>query len=1240
MGKQGRRLACLARDGDVAGVKAILNTILCPTFVDDVRVAGRSALHHASSAGHAHIVQLLLRSGANKELPSNHFWDRGRHALHLAAFGGHTEVVKILLQAGADAEACDSDGWQAVHISAARGHLRVLSQLEEAGASLGSQNHHLSTPLHLAAAHGQRSVVLWLLQCCPSSLTVGDYLHRIPKQVSKSNHVGHILEKIATCPADYLRNILERRKKMLIENGKWAIYYARKNRENTVVKWLLKYPDLLHYQDEAGWTLLHHAAYSDSLAVIKVLLFLGALRCARTFRGQTPVDIARRKGHSQQTIKALEFTAQDLKDTATLKMYQRMLLEVGGASPKKGGASSQARGDIAELEAVTRMKRRQLCDSFNNLTDTCLLQVREALEKGAPVECPKGGVALTQMALRRKDARMLSLLLAAGASPLAMSTDGDEKGANLLQRAWLSADVPCNTAVYLTVALSNRMNWEMNQIQVNTDNDATLHLAIHYIFKQLNEAAPWKAKWPFQSSSGDSHRENDIFLRAARWDATASAIFLLAAGAQVDYQDVELQTAAHVAIRAGNLDTARILLTILGGNAFLVDTAGRSPLDLAPPLLWDAVAQFCALREYRILESTLRKAPSQQRYQMQCVVLLFASMYTQLRANRNGSSDNIWHTLYSSLIEVLDRSLAAEQCPKSAGDTDGWLENFLWTLCEENGVVCDSLQEETHVGDELYFESLLEMLKGDKFDWKGKTSQEREIKAVTKLALTISCAEGLPMLLHLLLSVGKTDPDTPLENMTGARSLHVAAIHGHAGIMRYLLRFAANVCAKDASHRTCGHYAFLLGHKVVGDFLIQELPDMTRVKDLAGRRPRDLQKGFDRYLTLYQLDDLPSKDMQMAPSDAVRQHLELQRPAWEEGIKNAIKHINVDYGKGEAAEIQDKVKIAVQEIMQTASLSDKNYKGMIREVGSGAENVQIYCPDRFSFILVLGADSGVAEGDVSVDMKRFSSMDSQRCFLSLRTEAEDTRIQLEETFFSDKLLDAVRSSLECHCFEDKRLSLIPCSLRKYGSGVAMTLAWEGKVYPLLLIRVSVVPVLPVAWPCDLPRPRLTPGGVNAVHLTSRGREWVFSFDLLEAQIISSLCPKKRSVIQACIALLSSLKVEKWAPRTIRDKFSFRDAFEPPADSSSSMQTLRSSLLRELEELENPHAWSEAYSVERAKSVFMRMCTNVVEVEEYGKEILEPMEVPPYFGSICRMPTSSWEAPFIMDFLASIEPGPS
>ncbi|XP_042861543.1 ankyrin-1-like isoform X2 [Penaeus japonicus] len=1064
--------------------------------------------------------------------------------------------------------------------------------------------------------------------------------------VSICKYVCQILDQIATCPADYSRNIIERKRTLFEENGKWAIYFARKNSEQTVVKWLVHEPHLLHYQDEAGWTLLHHAAYSDSLKVIKELVSLGALRSAKTFRGQTPLDIARRIGHSQQTISALEFTAKDLKK-ASLKMYRQLLLDmgsgspnvVGGASAKVGGVSSPVGGDAAELEAIKLNKRR--LERFNTITNTRMLQVREALEIGAPVECPNGGVSVAQVALRFGDERLLRLLLAAGASPLAALPDIDEKGLNLLQMAWLNAYSSLTTAVLLTGALKNRLIWELGQIQENAKDDTNLHLAIQYILKQLNTAEPWNAKWPFCSKTGDFQKENNILLRAARWDATMSAVFLLASGAEVDYQGAELQTAAHIAIRAGNLDTARTLLTTLGGNGFLMNKMGRSPLDLAPAHLWGAVTQFCVFREYRSLESAIRKGPSQQRYQMQCVVLLFASLYTQLEACHNGENVSIWHALYLGLVETLEWGIKhGDQSSKNLEDADGWLENFLYGLYEEYGVADDFLQEEIHVGDENFFASLLEFLKSPNCNWKGKTTKDSQIKGVMTLALEISCIEGLTMLLHLLLSIGKMEPDTLLESMTGARALHVAAIHGQTGVTRYLLRSGGNGYAKDAFHRTCGHYAYMFGHKVVGDIQIQELSDIIHMKDMAGKRPRDLQKGFNRYLTFYQLDDLPSQDMRMAPSEAVRQHLELQRPVWEEGIKNAIKHIHVDYGKSEAATIQREVKIAVQEIMQTAALIDEKYKGQIKDVGTAAENVQIYCPDKFSFVLVLDTCKGMAEGDVNVEMKRFSNTEGygQRYFLRPRAEAEDTRIHLEETFFSDSLLDATRSSLECHHFKDKRLSIIPCSLRKHASGVAMNLAWEGKIYPLLLIQVSVVPVLPVAWPRDLPRPRLTPQGVTNVHLTSRGREWVLSFAALEAQIISSLCDKKRAVIQACMALLSSLRVEQWAPRPTKDKFCFRAAFEPPSGSCSSIHTLRSSLLNELEELENSHAWSEAYHVERAKSVFLRMCTSVGEVKETGKDILEPMELPSYFGSSCRKPTSCWEAPFIVDFLMSLECG--
>jgi ankyrin repeat protein len=57
-------------------------------------------LRNAASAGHVEIVQLLLRCGADPNLPEEYIAPRG-HALHSAVCNGHLEIVRLLLEHGA-----------------------------------------------------------------------------------------------------------------------------------------------------------------------------------------------------------------------------------------------------------------------------------------------------------------------------------------------------------------------------------------------------------------------------------------------------------------------------------------------------------------------------------------------------------------------------------------------------------------------------------------------------------------------------------------------------------------------------------------------------------------------------------------------------------------------------------------------------------------------------------------------------------------------------------------------------------------------------------------------------------------------------------------------------------------------------------------------------------------------------------------------------------------------------------
>jgi len=71
--------------------------------VDSVDGRGHSALSEAASQGHNHIIAHLLKLGANPNLCN----DTSRSPMYRAAFNGHKETIQLLLESGADREIVD-----------------------------------------------------------------------------------------------------------------------------------------------------------------------------------------------------------------------------------------------------------------------------------------------------------------------------------------------------------------------------------------------------------------------------------------------------------------------------------------------------------------------------------------------------------------------------------------------------------------------------------------------------------------------------------------------------------------------------------------------------------------------------------------------------------------------------------------------------------------------------------------------------------------------------------------------------------------------------------------------------------------------------------------------------------------------------------------------------------------------------------------------------------------------------
>ncbi|HEX7898553.1 MAG TPA: ankyrin repeat domain-containing protein [Planctomycetota bacterium] len=100
---------------------------------------GQTALHWASAEGHAEVVRLLLKAGAERRRLSSGFTP-----LLLAARNGKSEVVRVLLEAGADPnEAIETksggrgmakSGTDALAVAVENGHFELALDLVKAGA--------------------------------------------------------------------------------------------------------------------------------------------------------------------------------------------------------------------------------------------------------------------------------------------------------------------------------------------------------------------------------------------------------------------------------------------------------------------------------------------------------------------------------------------------------------------------------------------------------------------------------------------------------------------------------------------------------------------------------------------------------------------------------------------------------------------------------------------------------------------------------------------------------------------------------------------------------------------------------------------------------------------------------------------------------------------------------------------------------------------------------------------------
>ncbi|KAH3745355.1 Ankyrin repeat protein [Pelomyxa schiedti] len=190
----------------------------------NVKAAGATPLFVASQGGHAEVVELLIKAGADVDAPGA---GADATSLFAASAAGHANVVAILIDRGhADTnKPRKSDGASPIFAACANGHVSVVELLVARGADPRRPLPKLRlTPLHIAVIMGHAHVVAALLRAgvaadgmeegagatecndC-SECEPQDYIVVPPLHMAAARGNTEIVSLLASCGADCERPV-------------------------------------------------------------------------------------------------------------------------------------------------------------------------------------------------------------------------------------------------------------------------------------------------------------------------------------------------------------------------------------------------------------------------------------------------------------------------------------------------------------------------------------------------------------------------------------------------------------------------------------------------------------------------------------------------------------------------------------------------------------------------------------------------------------------------------------------------------------------------------------------------------------------------------------------------------------------------------------------------------------------------------------------------------------------------